>query len=62
MLEDYEINVDTLAIVPIDENKSRVYEREEEYVVSKGSNKIIERNCKYYGSSYKGRCEGTKNI
>lgn len=62
MLEDYEINVDTLAIIPIDENNSRVYEREEEYVVSKGSNKIIENNCKYYGSSYKGRCEGTKYL
>ncbi len=62
MLEDYEINIDTIAIVPIDDTMSRVYETEEEYVISKSSNKIIEDNCKFYGSSYKGRCEGTRYL
>ena len=60
MLEDYEINADTIAIIPVDDNVSKVYESEEEYLVSKSSNKIIENNCRFYGSSYKGRCEGTK--
>lgn len=62
MLEDYEINIDTIAIVSIDDELSKVYETEEEYMVSKNSNKIIEDNCKFYGSSYKGRCEGTKYL
>ena len=62
MLDNYEINVDTIAIVPIDEKTSKVYEREEEYIVNKNSNKIIDNNCKYYGSSYIGRCEGTKYL
>lgn len=62
MLEEYEINIDTIAIVPIEQNVSKVYEKEEEYIVSQNSNKIIENNCKYYGSSYKGRCEGTKYL
>lgn len=62
MIEDYEINIDTIAIVPINEETSRVYEREEEYIVNKASNKIIENNCKYFGSSFKGRCEGTKYL
>ena len=62
MLKEYEINSDTIAIVPIDENISKIYEKEEEYVVYKNSNKIIEDNCKFYGSSYKGRCAGTKYL
>ena len=61
-LKEYEINASTVAIVPIDNNKSMVYEEEVEYVVSKNSNKIIEENCKFYGSSYKGRCDGTKYL
>ena len=61
-MEDYEINISTLAIIPIDENTSRVYEDEEEYLVNKSSNSIIKSNCEYYGSSYKGRCEGTKYL
>ena len=60
MLKEYEINSSTVAIVPIDDNSSKIYEEEEEYIVNKNSNKIIEYNCKFYGSSYKGRCEGTK--
>lgn len=62
MLDKYEINKDTIAIVPIEDEKSKVYEIEEEYIVSKNSNKIIEDNCKFYGSSYKGRCEGTRYL
>lgn len=62
MLDDYEINIDTVAIIPLEDNVSKVYEREEEYIVNKSSNKIIESNCKFYGSSYRGRCEGTKYL
>lgn len=62
MLEDYEINASTLAIIPIDEKTSHVYEEEGEYIVSKNSNKLIDYNCKFYGSSYQGRCEGTKYL
>lgn len=60
MLKDYEINIDTIAIVPVNNKVSKVYEDEREYIVSKNTNKIIEENCKFYGSSYKGRCDGTK--
>ena len=60
MLNNYEINKDTIAIIPIENDISKIYEAEEEYIVNKNSNKIIEENCKFYGSSYKGRCEGTR--
>lgn len=59
---DYEINSSTLAIIPIDENTSRVYEEEVDYIVQKSSNSIIKENCKFYGSSYEGRCVGTKSL
>lgn len=61
-MKDYEINSSTLAIVPIDDNNSKVYEEEEEYVVNKSSNSIIKENCIFYGSSYLGRCVSTKNL
>jgi len=60
MIEEYEINASTLAIVPIDNETSYVYEEEAEYTVNMNSNKIIEYNCRFYGSSYRGRCDGTK--
>lgn len=62
MLENYEINNDTVAIIPINDFQSKIYEEEAEYIINKNSNKIIEYNCKFYGSSYKGRCEGTKYL
>ncbi len=61
-MKDYEINSSTLAIIPIDEETSRVYEEEEDYVVNKSSNSIIKDNCEFYGSSYEGRCIGTKKL
>ncbi len=62
MLEEYEINSSTLAIIPIDDSSSRVYEEETEYIVNKSVHKIMDYNCKFYGSSYQGRCEGTKYL
>jgi competence protein ComK len=61
-LEEYEIGTNTLAIIPIDENLSRVCEDEDEYLVNKSSNSIIKDNCEFYGSSYDGRCAGTKYL
>ena len=57
---DYEINSATLAIIPIDDNTSKVYEEQEEYIIKRSSNSIIKQNCEFYGSSYEGRCVGTK--
>lgn len=59
---DYEINRSTLAIIPIDEKTSKVYEEDIEYIVKKSSNSIIKENCEFYGSSYEGRCVGTKSL
>ncbi len=59
-MKNYEINSSTLAIIPIDNKTSRVYEEENEYIIKNSSNNIIKQNCEFYGSSYQGRCIGTK--
>ncbi len=61
-MENYEINSSTLAIIPLDSNNSKVYEEEDSYIVNQSSNSIIKRNCEFYGSSYEGRCVGTKSL
>lgn len=60
--DNYEINSSTMAIIPIDDEYSKVYEEEEKYIVKQSSNKIIKENCKFFGSSYIGRCAGTKQM
>lgn len=62
MKNNYEINTATLAIIPIDEFTSKVLEDSTEYIVNKSTIEIIEESCKYFGSSYRGRYEGTKNL
>ncbi len=62
MLENYEINISTLAIIPVDQKISKVIEEENTYLVHKNTTQIIDSSCKYFGSSYNGRHEGTKNL
>ena len=62
MLDQYEINKSTLAVLPIDECSSRILEEEAEYIVNKSTTDVINDSCKYFGSSYKGRNEGTKSL
>lgn len=59
---NYEINKDTLAILPLDEDNSRIMENESDYNVNMSSFDVVEYSCNYFGSSYDGRHEGTKNL
>lgn len=61
-MNDYKINSKTLAIVPISENKTKIYENNNVIVVANSVKNLIEENCRYYGSSYKGRKEGTVDL
>lgn len=58
---NYEINEGTLAILPSEE-KSKVLEDSKEYVIDSTPYEIMDYSCKYFGSSYEGRKEGTKAI
>ena len=59
---DYEITYDTEIIIPIENNKSKVIESDEEYLVDNNALKILEPSCEYFGSSFEGRKEGTKKL
>ena len=58
----YEINCDTLALIPVSPNETKVIERNEVFNVSKSVMEIIEGSCEFFGSSYLGRHEGTKKL
>lgn len=62
MFETYEINSSTLAIVPITEGISKIIEEDNVFTVSKSPTEIIDDSCKFFGSSYQGRFEGTKRL
>ena len=62
MKDGYEINKATCAIIPVDDTKARVIEKHDSFIVTKPVQKIIEDSCRYFGSSYLGRYEGTKNL
>lgn len=61
-MKDYIISSSTLAIIPINETKSKIYEKDNVIVVDKNAFKIVEENCEYYGSSYQGRKKGTEKL
>ena len=61
-MRDYEINDETLAIVPDDIWNSIVVEDNCNYEVERKPLEIIDYSCKYFGSSYPGRKEGSKDI
>lgn len=59
-MKDYKINESTLAIIPLDKTKTKVYENDNIIIVEKNSKKIMEDNCLYFGSTYEGRKKGTE--
>ena len=59
-LKYYYINRSTCAIVPIENNMSEVVEIDTSFIVNKTPIEIIDESCRYFGSSYKGRTEGSK--
>lgn len=61
-MKDYEINNETVAVIPVDEKLTKVVEKNEEFFVMENSMEIIDNSCKYFGSNYCGRLEGTKNL
>ena len=58
----YEINYDTQLLCPINENSTRIIEKDTEYVIDVNAQKVLEHSCEYFGSSYEGRKEGTKKL
>ena len=61
-MKDYEINEDTLAIIPKEYKKTIVYEKNNKYVIEENVNKIMEDSCLYFGSTLKGRQIGSTSL
>lgn len=59
---NYEINKDTLAILPVNDDKSFIIEKNNEYVVDYRPYEVMEHSCEYFGSSLDGRLKGSKNM
>lgn len=62
MVENYEINSSTIAIIPVDKKKSRIVEEDNILFINKDTTEIIDNSCRFFGSSYLGRHEGTKSM
>ena len=61
-MNEYEINIETLAIVPFTSHKSKVYENDKVFIVNKSVNKIMDASCEFFGSSLEGRQKGTSKL
>ena len=57
--EEFEVNNGTCAIVPISSKESKIL-GDKEYVANKSALKVLEYGCRFYGSSFAGRLEGSK--
>ena len=58
---DYEINDNTYAVIAVN-NKTKIIEKDRVVTVDNDAYKIMDDNCKYYGSSYLGRLQAGKII
>lgn len=61
-MKDYEISNNTLAIIPFGYSKSKVLETDGEFIINLSPFEIVNNSCKYFGSSYSGRHDGTKHL
>lgn len=61
-MNSYTINKKTLAIVPISDSKTKIYENNNVIIVADSVKNLIEDNCRFYGSSYEGRKKGTNDL
>lgn len=61
-MKEYEVNDETMAILGVDNNNSKVYENNKEYKIASSSYEVMDYSCQYFGSSYSGRVDGSKRI
>lgn len=61
-MKNYEVNNETMAIIGLNEENSKVLEKEREYLISSNSYEVLDYSCQYFGSSYLGRLDGSKKM
>ncbi|MFB6498070.1 competence protein ComK [Bacillus haynesii] len=63
--DTYEVNSSTMAVLPLGEGEkpaSKILETDRTFLVNMKPFQIIERSCRYFGSSYAGRKAGTYEV
>ena len=58
----YEINEETFAVISKSYGRTKIIEENQDYEIENDAYKVMDESCKYYGSSYKGRIEGSKAL
>ncbi len=61
-MQTYEINSETIAVIPYNPNKTKIIERDNTFFINKNSIKIMEESCEFFGSSLLGRQKGTTKL
>ena len=61
-MDDYEINLETLLIIPFGNGKSKIFEFDRDFIINKVSLDVIKESCLFFGCSYDGRKEASKEI
>ena len=61
-MENYEINNETYALLPAKKGRTKIIEKNTILFCNNKPYKIMDDNCKYFGSSYIGRLEAAKKI
>ena len=59
-MKNYEINEDTYAVISNEVGKTKIIEKNNDYIINNDAYNVMDESCKYYGSSYKGRLEAAK--
>ena len=48
-MSEYEINIDTQAIIPLGPEKSKIIEGNRTFIVNQPALKIIDKSCRFFG-------------
>ena len=59
---DYNVNKNTLLVIPAGEKKCKIVEDNKTYNLNNTSFKVIENSCEYFGVSYKSRLKGSQKL
>lgn len=58
----YEVNSQTIALIPINKNQTKIIEEDRNLIINDSAFQIIKNSCMYFGSSYEGRHQATKSL
>lgn len=61
-MKNYEINSETLVIMPVELAKAKVFEYDDEYLVDTTALDIVKNSCLFFGCSFEGRKTSVKDI